>query len=251
MKLAVLSLIGAVSLTPVADPWIGTWVLNRSRSHFVGSSLTIGRIRGGYHFDFGATSFDIGDDGKFYNAYGNRSTSLKALSTDSWLRVHRLNGKEVDHSTITIMPDQAHMIINTTSRADAHKSQEVMTRVGRGQGLAGDWRSTNAGTGVSEIIELSDAGAGRLKWSLPKEEQYYVVSLSGEPAVSNGPHAVAGVTVSLTVSSSHHLRWTEFLAGKPYTRGSDILSQDGRTLTETTWPVQHPGEQQKAVYEKR
>ncbi len=48
----------AAPLLAFDGQWFGTWILNRSLSHLTGPSITIIRVPKGYHFDFGAVSFD-------------------------------------------------------------------------------------------------------------------------------------------------------------------------------------------------
>lgn len=120
--------------------WFGTWVLDRDRSHFTGSSVTIRRVATGYPFDFGAVSFDVGDDGRDYPTVPTRSTSLQQVGPLAWVRVHKVNGLPVDHSTLTVTADGRSMLIHTTARdADAatHTTDERMGRVGQESGLVG------------------------------------------------------------------------------------------------------------------
>ena len=233
--------------------WFGVWKLDRAQSHLVGASITIGRIPHGYHFDFGAVSFDVGDDGRDYPTVPSRTTSLMAVSGSEWLRVHKIDGKEVDHSIIKVTPDQRTLLIHTVALqpgGGTHVSDERMQRVGGGTELAGTWRSSAAGINVATTLVLTDAGAGKVRWQFPDDAQYFVARPDGTPASYRGAHAVPGVTVKLYAISGTEMRWTEFVQGKPYQQGVDKLSAQGRTLTEATWFVAKPGERQEAVYHR-
>lgn len=177
--------------------WFGSWKLDRAQSQLVGASITIGRLPHGYHFDFGAVSFDVGDDGKDYRTVPSRTTSLKAVGSSQWLRVHKVDGKEVDHSVIKVTPDQQALLIHTVAHqpdGGTHVSDEQLQRVGAGLGLAGTWRSTVPGINVASTIGLSDAGAGQIRWQFPEDQQYFVALPGGRAAAYQGLHAVPGVT---------------------------------------------------------
>jgi hypothetical protein len=212
------------------------------------------RIPNGFRFDFGAVAFDIGDDGKDYPAVPTRTTSLKPLGAHQWFRVHKSYGREVDHSTINLTPDNTIMLIHTIATdlsGHTHVSDDKLVRICQGKGLAGTWRSTVAGINVSKIIVLDDGGGGQIRWQYPQEGQFYVISPNGVPVRSQGPRSVPGVTVALHSVSPNEMRWTEFIRGESYTEGVDTLEDKGRSMKETTWPVKHPSDRQEAVYEKQ
>ncbi len=257
MNLAVFVILAIAFAMPspfaAAQGWFGTWKLDRAHSHLQGPTITIVRVPGGYHFEFGATSFTIGDDGKDYPTVPTRSTSLKQTGGRSWFRVHKINGREVDHSTLTISPDDKTLLIHTTATDVAgveHSSDDKEERIGEGDGLAGTWRSTVAGINVSEEITLSDAGQGRIRWDLPREEQFYIALPNGVAVPLQGRHSVPGVTVSVWKQSATAMHWTVFVDGRAYTNGEDVLSADRKTLSETTWPAANTQEKQRAVYRR-
>ena len=247
-----LLLVAAAPGSSGLDRWSGMWKLDRSRSTLVGTSFRITRIPTGYHFDLGAAQFDIGDDGAFYPTVPGRVTSLRAISDHEWARVHRVNGTDVDRSTLRITSDQKALVIDTeavTPDGRVRNSHELDERVGAGQGLAGTWRSTENGVNVAETLSLQRLSDTSLQWGAPSEGNYFVVDLNGSPAVNQGARAVSSVTMSLRQASSVELRWTVMIAAKPFMEGVDTRGSDGR-LVETSWTSQFPDERQRAVYER-
>jgi hypothetical protein len=254
------SVLVAIALTVSARPaaaaagtWYGTWTLDRGRSQLTGTTIRIVRIPNGYHFDFGAVRFDIGDDGKFYTTVPGRATSLRAVSDYEWVRIHRNNGKDVDRSVLRVSPDQRTLVIDTEAISPSgavQRSRDIEQRIGEGHGLAGTWRSTKVGINVPEKITLSAASGGAILWGAPEDGNYFVVVPDGPPAVNVGPRAVASVKLAVRTASPTELRWTETIDGKPYMEGIDMLAKDG-SLVETTWADQFPSEIQKAVYVRR
>lgn len=236
----------------VTSPWSGTWKLDRSRSTLTGQSIRIQRIPTGYHFDFGAVSFDIGDDGAFYPTIAGRSTSIRSTGPMSWVRIHRANGKDFEHSTLRITPDQRTLIINSeTAGPDGSVkwSQDVEQRVGKGNGLAGTWRSKTPGINVPATIFLKVMDAGQIRIGSPDEGNYFVLTPDGPAAANQGPRATPDATLKLRRISPNEMQWTALLAGKPFQEGIDVLTKDG-DLLETTWTEKFPDEKQRAVYRR-
>jgi hypothetical protein len=235
------------------NPFVGSWHLDRARSHLTGTTLRIARTPTGYHFDVGAATFDLPDNGRFATTVPGRSTSLKALNDHEFLRIHRDHGHDVDHSLLQISADQQTLTIETdatTPSGAIRHSQDIERRVGPGHGLAGTWRSTQSGLHVADTLTITALPGGRLQWGAPEDGNYFILTPNGPAATNQGPRAVASVQLTLRTTSATGLRWTETLAGKPYMEGMDTLAPDG-SLTETTWPDQFPAEKQQAVYHRQ
>jgi hypothetical protein len=250
----------AVALALAAAParaatpsFLGTWHLDRARSHLTGTTLRIARTPSGYHFDLGAVTFDLPANGAFTETVPGRSTSLKALNDHEFLRIHRDHGHDIDRSLLRISPDQHTLTIETdatTPNGATRHSQDIEQRIGPGHGLAGTWRSTQTGLHVAETLTIAALSGGRLQWGAPEDGNFFVVTPNGPPATNQGPRAVATVQLTLRTVSPTEWRWTETIAGKPYMEGRDTITSDG-SLTETTWPDQFPTDKQRAVYRRR
>lgn len=234
------------------SPWSGTWTLDRARSSFTSETLRIGRVATGYHFDFGAVQFDIGDDGRFYPTVSGRTTSLRPVGPLEWVRVHRAKGRDFEHSTLRITPDQQTLTIDSETvepGGGVHRSQDVEHRVGSGQDLAGTWRATTPGINVPTTIVLQRLADGRMRIDDPQDGNYFVAIPGGPPAVNQGPRAVSAARLVLRSLSPTEMRWTVELQGRPYQHAIDTLSAGG-DLIETSWSEMSPGERQRAVYRR-
>lgn len=238
---------------PLADAWIGTWVLDRPRSGLVGPSIVIARVAQGFLFDFGAVRFTVGDDGRDYPTVAPRTTSLRALGSRAWLRVHKSGGREIDRSRLEIAPDQRRLLIDTVAKdaeGRVRRSHETLRRIGRGTGLAGTWRSGSSGANVTTHFSISSESGGRLRFDYPDERQFYLLRPDGTSAPLLGPGAVAGVTMRLAPRPGGGWCWTEFVAGKAYRQGVDRLLAGGHALEETSWLSLLPDERQRAFYRR-
>ena len=236
-----------------ASPWSGTWTLDRNRSVLTGQSIQIERVPSGYHFDFGAVKFDIGDDGKFYPTIPGRTTSIKPIGPLAWVRVHRSNGKDFERSILRISPDQQTLVIDSETvdpEGNTHKSQDVEQRVGAGEGLAGVCRSRTPGINVPMTVFLSVLDDGRIQIGTPEDGNFFVVTPNGPAAANQGPRATAGAKLLLRRISATEMRWTVMLGENPFQEGIDVLSATGE-LIETTWTEKFPRERQQAVYHRK
>lgn len=231
-------------------PWAGSWRLDRERSHFIGPAIKIEQSGNVYHFDFGAVAFDVAADGKDHVTVGPRTTSIKQTGPSRWYRVHKANGVEVDHSTLSVADPAGVMTIETVAKGSdgtSHTSTETLRRLSPGTGLAGTWRSDTAGINISERIDITPLPGGRLHWSLPDDGQFFDVTIDGPAVPLQGASSMAGLTM-LVERVGSELHWTNFLNGKPWMRGIDRVQSDGRTLEETTWTPSWPGDRQVAMY---
>jgi hypothetical protein len=250
--LALSSTAAGASETTNVQKWVGSWTLDRAQSHLIGPAITIGRVAHGYHFDFGAVAFDVGDDGKDYPTVPTRTTSIKQTAPSQWYRVHKVNGAEVDHSVLVVSKDGGTMTIATVARAadgTTHSSDETLQRIGAGVGLAGTWRSGSEGVNVSPEIQITAGDGGKLPWSLPRDKQYCDVVPDGPAVPLLGSGSIPGLTM-LVQRDGDGLRWTNYVNAKPWMYGIDKVSADGLRLEETTWTPARPEDKQVAVYRR-
>ncbi len=237
---------GSPSLTRAL---IGIWRLDRAASSLHGPRLDIGAAPGGYAFRFGAARFVLPEDGCLHPTVPGREMSLRRIDARHWERVHRAGGRDVDRSLIALSPDGRTLTIRT-SAAGRPPEEETLTRIGAGRGMAGSWRSGKADVDVAEREEFADAGAGRVRWSVPSEGNWYVVAPNGPAAVDQGPTATSAATLRMTTSGPGRFDWVERVGGAPFRAGRLAVSADGGTLVDLSWPAATPGERQRAVYRR-
>ncbi|MET3828053.1 hypothetical protein ABIC16_003808 [Sphingomonas sp. PvP055] len=171
----------------------------------------------GYRFDLGVVSFTLPDDGTFHPTIAGRETQLAKLGVNRWEREHRIYGRIVDSSELSLSAD-AHTLTITGEHPGA--APEQLVRQGRGKGLAGTWRSTRLGIYAAETLVLEAMGGAKVRWGSLTDGNWYVVSLSGAPAVNERPTATPTATLQVIVAPDGTLRWTERLNGKPSRQGA-------------------------------
>jgi hypothetical protein len=242
------ALIGPAAATPPPasfSPLLGVWVIDRVASRLIGELIVIDPAPGGYRFDFGAVAFVLPEDGSFAPTVAGRSTSLKRTGPATWTRVHRIDGRDVDRSELRLSAGDRILTIATTTTGGGTQV-ETLDRVRPGRGLAGAWRSRQAGATVAPRLSFVAAPGGRIRW----EGDAYVAEPDGPPAANAGPTAVAGDTLQVKRTGPLRYDWIERIERRPYRLGQITVSADARQLTETSWLAKFPGERQVAVYRR-
>jgi len=253
MTIATLLVLATTLVAQLDHAWFGDWVLDRDASHLTGDSVVIAPAAPGPGFDLRSFTPDPNNPASAPSAT-NRPASLVQAADGSWSLHAVADGHPVLSSKITLSPDQKGLTIVTTALegpAGTPASTELYDRVGAGSGLAGLWGSHESAFGVADVLDLSLAAGGAIRWDAPKDQQFYVVRPNGPPAPYQGRGEGGEITVALKFVSSRQLRWTEFLSGKPYVQATDSLSADGQRLTEVSWQIDEPAVRQIAVYQRQ
>jgi hypothetical protein len=97
--------------------------------------------------------------------------------------------------------------------------------------------------------EIKDNGDGSLTWTLPDMKATVTLKTDGTEAMASGPTVPDGLTLSLTKSGPRSFTLVEKIKGKPVFKGTETVSEDGTTLTETGSAV-GVNEPTTAVYDK-
>lgn len=239
----------AAASGPVCGHWLGKWKLDRGASKLTGEVIDVKKTPSGYRFDFGAIQFTIPDDGQFYPTVAGRETMLSKTGALRWIRAHRINGRIVDRSTLTVSSDQQTLTISKDGKGAS--TSERLVRIDQGEGLAGLWRSNQRGINASEVMVFADTGDGRIQWGAPAEGNYYRVKIGGPTAVNEGPTSVRNATLRAECNGPNELRWTENIDDKPYRVGIYRLSDDEMILTETTWPTHRHNDRETIIYRRQ
>lgn len=238
------------------NPWTGHWVLDKSRSHFTGSTMTYSQgPHGLLHISDGAnTEYDFGLDGKEYpSAYG-RTTTWTAAGKDAWDQVTKADGKVLTKSHRVLSADGKTMTITYTgTRPDgvAFKEQDVYARAGGTSGLIGKWRSTKVEENAPESFIISAPSAGVMRYEVPEQKAATEGATDGTDLPLNGPDLPAGMTIGFKPEGSAKMHYTIKINGKPDSYGIETLAADRKSFTDVSWNAGKDSEKQTAVYIKQ
>src|SRR5437660_773465 len=91
------------SLAAADSPFVGKWKLNTSQSKLTGEREVIQDLGGNkYKFSFGTVSWSLLADGSDQPFKFGGTMSCKQTGPNSWLSVHKIDGKTVSTGTWTV-----------------------------------------------------------------------------------------------------------------------------------------------------
>lgn len=246
---------GAASATD--SPWDGTWRLDPAKSHLTGQTFTYSEQPGGMlHYEDGSTaSYDFRLDGKEYKTWGNRMTTWTAAGKNRWDTVTRADGKVLAKGHVTLSDDGKTLTESFSgTRPDGQDfhEEDVFTRVGGTDGLAGTWRSTKVTdpTGPQTFV-ISSPAAGVLHYDIPDLKVSVECTADDKDYPLTGPTMPPGATISFRRISPTKIRYTMKINGTPDSIGVQTIASDGGSFTDTNWNPGRESEKTTAVYVKQ
>jgi plastocyanin len=253
LKPALIAVLTLATTAFAQSPLTGTWKFNEAKSKITGDSV---------HFAPAA-------DGavKFSNAYGNYTfkfdgapvtTSMGAtaqwtkVDENTWQVVLKKGSTPLGTDTYKLSPDGKSLEWSsegTKPNGDTFKDTATYKRTAGTKGFYGSWRSTKTSVSSASGYEIKDNGDGTVTWTLPDMKASATLKTDGTEAAATGPTVPDDLTLSLTKTGPHTFTLVEKIKGKPIFKGTESISADGKTLTETGSPV-GVNEPTTAVYDK-
>jgi hypothetical protein len=250
----IVALIIAASLVPAAwagNPFVGSWKLDPSRSrqmaerlHYI--DLGDGRMR----FSNGAAArYDFALDGEPHPTGEGRSVSWRRLGPGRWQTTNKVAGRTTETATRVLSADGNTLAVHargTLPDGTAYTHDRRYSRVGSGQGLAGEWRGGAVDTnGMPDGYLISEDAAGVVTWEIPTDRQRLLGRFDGSDMVLAGPGVPAGTVFAMTRVSERRISYVMKTGGEPGQYGTATISKDGNTFTEESWLPGH--EEDKSV----
>jgi hypothetical protein len=258
MKRLLLSL--ALLSTPVVfaaeNPWVGTWKLDTSKSHFTGDTFTYSKNASGMmHYSDGSTvSYDFGIDGKEYKTPYDRTVTWTAAGPGAWDTVSKMNGKVLANVHRELSADDKTLTITSSGTkpdGSTFKDKTVYTRVTGTTGLEGKWRSTKVDISAPDNYVIVETSPGIYKWTIPSYKAAFEGKADGTDRTLTGPTIPSGLTLSWKQVSPTEMKYVEKLNGKPDAIGLQTMASDKKSFTEVSWTPGKESEKSTAVYVKQ
>jgi hypothetical protein len=141
-------------------------------------------------------------------------------------------------------------VISTGTNPDgtAFRDTEVYTRTAGTNGFLGRWKSEKVKESTSQMMEFAAAGPNGIAWILPEIKARLDLKFDGKDVAPVGPTVPAGLTLAATKINSRSFSFLEMMNGKPIAKGTLTVSQDGKTLTNTS-SAMHEQNKRMAVYD--
>lgn len=220
-------------LTAADDPFVGTWRYrqDKEQAHSTYKILAVGEKK--FQVDNGVGLGPVlPSDGSLHQSPLGGTVSLKQLDDHSFLYV--LKRKTTYKRIITLNGDT--MKWNEDQELDTGKHtawQSNWRRIGKGQGLAGEWVMTSRQdpTDVGSLIVRKTSGG----LSIQNSQESFVdqVYFDGKDHASKDPDEIQGVTTLTDRPDSRTMRSVQKRNGKVLGTITYTVSADGKVLTAT------------------
>jgi hypothetical protein len=253
---AVLAALAAAPCLAADTPWNGTWKLNQEKSNLTGDTFTVTNLGGGrMHYTNGSTvSYDFACDGKDYTILANRTGTCIRNSANSYDVTTKINGVVVARNHREISGDGKTLTMNIIgTRPDGTKFTEtdVYTRLLGLTGLEGKWKNVKLTSSAADVMVIRVSPTDAIHWDIPGYKESLDGKMDGRPIPVSGPTVPAGLTLSFRKVASFRITYQVRLNDLIMDEGEQVLSVDGKTLTDTSWVAGKATEKQIAVYDKQ
>lgn len=256
MPCCALALVACTAVPAFAadNPWVGTWKLDKAKSHMTGQTITYSKDSSGMdHFSDGATEYTFTANGVDYPTMGGATESWSFTGHDAWKVTDKVNGKVVSTTDVKISPDGKTMkMVTTGTRPDgsAINDEDTYSRVKGGPGLEGTWKSVKVENSSPGMWIVSQNSPTDWKWEIPDWKETLTGNPDGSDLTLTGPEVASGLAVAIKVDG-HKLTYVVKENGKPIGQGQQMLAANGKSFTDESWVPGKENEKQTSVYVKQ
>lgn len=242
-------LLGSVPIALAADPLIGKWKLDQSKSKMSGEQMKIESLGGNkYKLTYGEVSYSLVADGTDQPTPFGRTRSITQEQPNVWRVEDKRDGNSLGRATWTVSPDGKTMNLHITGTfPDGTPFDEhiTRTRVAGSSGFVGTWEDRGVKMGAPIEFEVQPFEADGLTLLYPAMKDSLSMKFDGKDYEETGPYVSPGSTSSGRRVDDHTIEFTDKVKGKVMDTATLTVSADGKTLTYT---VQDKGQSKPVVY---
>lgn len=246
LRFCVVLLAGVLSCATsfaATDPFVGTWVYNAQKSPKPTIRYAIKDLGSGRYSLTGSTgvTVEIKADGLSIKTSTGATVSFKKLDAHDWQMVRDDGQKMV--RTYNISPDDKTLTLHDVFTGNAEDNYETTTKYARlspGSSIFGDWQSVSMEEKmIGEDLKLMIApfNTDGLSFSVPAHKHLSEMNFDGKIYLDGGSGDAKGHSSSGKRVNDHLLQIEDQVNGKPEESEELKLSDDGKTLTITSRPV--------------
>jgi hypothetical protein len=237
------------------NPWVGTWKLNKAKSHLTGQTFVYSKNGNGLdHFSDGATEYDFTANGIDYPVMGGATESWTSAGQNIWTVTDKMNSQVVTTSKVELSKDCKTMKVTTMgTRPDgsAINDQDTYTKIKPDGCLEGTWKSMKVTSSEPGMWIVSQNSPDEWKWEIPDWKETLTGKPDGSDLTVSGPDVATGMTVAIKQDGPRKLTYTVKQNGKALGQGEQTLAANGKSFTDQSWVPGKETEKQTSVYEKQ
>ncbi len=236
LSIACLFLI-SVSVALAADPFVGKWKMNQSKSKVTGQQRKIEALGGNkYRFTSGEISDTVIADGTDQPIHFGRTRAITEEGPNAWKLVDKKDGRTLGTGTWTLSQDGSTMNLDvkgTLPDGSSFHDQGTRKRIAGTSGFAGTWEDTNVKFGSPFEFEVQPYEGDGLTLFFPAVKGKLSMKFDGKDYEETGPYAAPGSTSSGRRLNERTLEFTDKVRGKVIDTALLKVSPDGKTLIYT------------------
>jgi hypothetical protein len=236
------------------SPWNGFWKLNQDKSTLTGETFTITEAGGKMHYSNGATiSYDFACDGQPYTVISDSTSAWVRNSATSYDMIYTIRGADVSVTHREISADGKTLTATTNGMsADGRAITDlnIFTRLSGGPGIVGKWKNVESRSTPPKELFIGITPPDGIEWIVSGSLDTLVGKMDGKPLAMLGDDVPDGVTYSFKMGSALKITYEVKLKDKTMAQGEQVLSADGKVLTDTSWVMGKPMEKEVDVYDK-
>ena len=228
--------LASASLALAADPFVGKWKFNQSKSKMSGEREIIQALGGKtYKITSGEISYTIVTDGTDQPSYFGRTRAIAEEGPNTWRVVDKRDGRTLGSGTWTLSPDSKTMsleIAATLADGSPFQLQQTRKRVAGTTGFAGVWEDTTRKMSSFEL-EIQPYESDGFSIVVPAEKDILSMKFDGKDYPESGPHVAPGAASSGRRVDERTFEVADKVEGKVIDTTQYRVSPDGNTLTLT------------------
>jgi hypothetical protein len=235
-------------------PYAGKWKMNTAKSDFGETSMTYEQMPdGGMKATMDGQSYTFKADGKDVMTPWGSTAAWKSTGANSWEMIEKANGKVLSTNMVKLSADGKTLAMDSKrAKADGGTSNDSMTfsRVSGGPGLTGKWKAKNMTSSSPEALTITPKGTDGVTLAMGNEGGVCDAKFDGKSYPATGTLWPSGWTCVVAQGGARGLDVTWKKDGKDMYKSMMVVSDDGKTLTETSTAVAS-GDKVKIVYDKQ
>jgi len=224
------------SLAAAENPFAGTWKLNPAKSKLTGGTTKFEKTASGaIRWSNSGLSYTFNVDGKEYPGPYGGVIVWKQIDDRTWELAYEI-GNRKDTRTVNLSPDGQTMttvIKGNRSNGEAFQNTVIRKRISGDKGLLGAWRDIQIKSSNPVTLEVKPFEQDGLVLTYVGQSTCEA-QFDGKDYPEKGP---TGITVALKHIGPRSFERLRKQNGKPLSRDTFTVSQDGHTLTIAGSPV--------------
>ncbi len=236
-----------------ANPFVGVWKVDPARSRQISDPIRYEDLgRGRMRYSSGSSAgYEFAVDGKEYPSGNKRTVAWKSLGPGQWQSVSSFDGTVREIARWTLSSNGQSLDVTADGALPngmTYRHEKKYVREGAGTGLFGVWRNIETNTHeMADGYVLTEDGSGIVTWSIPTDNQIITGRFDGSDMQVAGATAPPGTTLAVRKTEPRIFDYVMKVKGSVIQYGRMMISDDGNTFVEDSWPPGREGQKSTTV----